>query len=186
MAEQPTIQTERLTLRPFSPDDAPALTALCGDREIAANTLLIPHPYTRADADKWLGTHRANFDAGTHATFAISLRESGALAGAVGLTIDRTHDRAELGYWIGRPWWTRGYATEASRAVIRYGFEVCGLERIFASHYIRNPASGRVLQKCGMTFEGVARHYVKKWGTYEDGGVYAILRADFEGARRQQ
>ncbi len=186
MPQRPTIQTERLILRPFEVSDAARVAELCGDREIAANTLLIPHPYSLADAELWLAGQAAQYDAGTHVTFATTLREPGGLIGAVGLTIDRAHDRAELGYWIGRPCWGRGYATEASRAAIRHGFASCGLERIWASHFLRNPASGRVLEKCGMRFEGVARRYVKKWGVYEDGGVYAITRADFKSALGQQ
>jgi RimJ/RimL family protein N-acetyltransferase len=180
MAQRPTIQTERLILRPFEAADAPRVAALCGDREIAANTLLIPHPYSLGDAESWLAAHPQQFDAGTHVTFAITLRAGGELIGAVGLTIDRTHDRAELGYWVGREFWNQGYASEASRGAIRHGFAACGVERIFASHFLRNPASGRVLEKCGMRLEGVARRYIKKWGVYEDGGIYAIIRADFE------
>ncbi len=185
MPQRPTIHTERLILRPFEPADAPRVAELCGDREIAANTLLIPHPYSLADAESWLATHRASFDAGTHVALAITLRDGGELAGCVGLTIERAHDRAELGYWIGRASWNRGYATEASRAAIRHGFASHGLERIFASHFVRNPASGRVLEKCGMRFEGIARRYVRKWGVYEDGAVYAIIRADVEAALRR-
>ncbi len=179
------MHTERLILRPFELSDAPRVAELCADREIAANTLVIPHPYSLGDAESWLATHRASFEAGTHGALAITLRDGGELAGCVGLTIERAHDRAELGYWIGRAFWNRGYATEASRAAIRHGFVSHGLERIFASHFLRNPASGRVLEKCGMRFEGIARRYVKKWGVYEDGAVYAIVRADFEATLSQ-
>jgi [ribosomal protein S5]-alanine N-acetyltransferase len=179
------ILTERLILRPFEASDAPRVAELCADRDIAANTLVIPHPYTLADAQSWLAAHRASFEAGTHGALAITLQDGGELVGCVGLTIERAHDRAELGYWIGRAFWNRGYATEASRAAIRHGFVSHGLERIFASHFLRNPASGRVLEKCGMRFEGIARRYVRKWGVYEDGAVYAIIRADFEAALAQ-
>lgn len=185
VAERPTILTARLTLRPFTPGDAAAVGALCGDREIAAGTLLIPHPYSRADAEAWIATHQAAFEAGTQVVFAVALRATTAVVGSVGLAIERAHDRAELGYWIGREHWNRGYATEAARAVIAYAFETCALERVFASHFMRNPASRRVLEKAGMRHEGTARHYVKKWGVYEDGGLYALVRADFEEARQQ-
>jgi ribosomal-protein-alanine N-acetyltransferase len=95
--------------------------------------------------------------------------------GAVGLILAPAHDRAELGYWIGAPYWGRGYATEASRAVVRWGFEGLGLRRIHASHFPRNPASGRVLEKLGMRHEGTLRQHVKKWDEYLDLESYGLL-----------
>jgi RimJ/RimL family protein N-acetyltransferase len=98
--------------------------------------------------------------------------------GAVGLRVDRDHARAELGYWIGKPYWGRGYATEAARAALRWGFDSLGLERIYAYHFARNAASGRVLRKIGMTPEGIARRHVRKWGEYHDSPLYSILRGE--------
>jgi RimJ/RimL family protein N-acetyltransferase len=92
--------------------------------------------------------------------------------------IDREHLQAELGFWIGREWWGHGYATEAATAVIRFGFDTLGLNRICAHHMARNPAAGRVLLHVGMSREGLLRERVKKWGVYEDVAVYAILRED--------
>jgi acetylornithine deacetylase/succinyl-diaminopimelate desuccinylase-like protein len=89
------------------------------------------------------------------------------------------HDRAEIGYWIGKPYWGRGYATEAAAAVLSYGFGALNLHRMHAYHYSRNPASGRVLQKIGMSHEGRAPGHIKKWGTHEDCELYGILRADW-------
>lgn len=105
-------------------------------------------------------------------------RETGDLVGIVSLHIQRVHDRAELGYWIGKPYWMRGYATEAARALIGFGFRDLGLHRIFAHHFARNPASGRVMEKAGMKCEGLRRGAVKKGGVYEDIVEYAILRDD--------
>ena len=72
------------------------------------------------------------------------------------------------------------FGTEAAGAVIRYAFEVLGLNRVFAGHYKRNPASGRILQKIGMTYEGRLRQHVKKWGEYEDMEYYGILKSEFQ------
>jgi RimJ/RimL family protein N-acetyltransferase len=99
----------------------------------------------------------------------------------VGLRIEQEDDRAELGYWIGKPYWGHGYCTEAARAVIGFGFEQCQLNRIHASCFSRNPASGRVLQKIGMTHEGRLRCHAKKWDAFEDIEMYAILRGDWGG-----
>jgi len=94
------------------------------------------------------------------------------------LRIELEHRRAELGYWIGRPWWGNGFATEAARAVVGQAFAGLGLARVFAHHFVSNPASGRVMQKIGMRQEGVLRRHVIKWGRCEDLVVYGILPDD--------
>ncbi|HKG93136.1 MAG TPA: GNAT family protein [Gemmatimonadaceae bacterium] len=88
------------------------------------------------------------------------------------------HARGELGYWVGAGMWGRGYATEAARAVVSFGFATLGLNRIQARHFLRNPASGRVLQKLGMRCEGMHRQAYRRWGRFEDVAVYAILASE--------
>ena len=111
--------------------------------------------------------------------FAVVLRANNQLVGAMGLVINEKHECAELGYWIGKPYWNKGYCTEAARAVLEYGFNQLNLNRIFAHHVKRNPASGRVMQKIGMTHEGSLKQHVKKWGAFEDLEAYAILRSEY-------
>jgi [ribosomal protein S5]-alanine N-acetyltransferase len=84
-----------------------------------------------------------------------------------------------MGFWIGSDWWGQGYATEAARSVLRFAFEGLGLNRVYAHHMVRNPASGRVMKKIGMKQEGVLRQRVRKWGVFEDVVILAILRADW-------
>ena len=175
MKELPTLRTERLVLRPFTPDDAPAVQTLCGEYEIALNTLLIPHPYPDGMAEQWIDTHREDFENGRLLTLAI---DDGQLAGAVGLVF-KGDAIAELGYWVGKPFWGRGYASEAAREMVRYGFETCRLHRIFAMHFSRNPASGRVLRNAGMQYEGKLRQHLKKWDEYLDIEAYGILATEF-------
>ena len=158
-----------LTLRRFTLDDAPAVQALASAYEVALNTLMIPHPYPEGAAAEWIANH-----VDTH-TFAI---DDGQLVGTIGLMM-KGDDIAEIGYWIGVPFWNRGYASEAARQILRYGFEECNLHRIFAGCYARNPASGRVLEKIGMTFEGTLRQHIKKWGEYLDVRYYGILRDEW-------
>ena len=169
------ISTPRLVLRRFRLEDAPLVQKLAGAREVALNTLLIPHPYPDGEAERWIATHDAAIEGGDHA-FAITLDD--ALVGAIGLHAKPDHDRAEIGYWIGLPYWGRGYATEAARAVVEHGFEKLGFHRMYAMHFTRNPASGRVLQKIGMRHEGSLRHHLKKDGEYIDVEMYGILRDD--------
>jgi RimJ/RimL family protein N-acetyltransferase len=142
------LKTERLLLRTPSPSDVPAMVKLAGDRRVAENTARIPHPYTAADGERFLA--EANRQ-GSGATFAIVL--DGAMIGACG--IDARSDGAELGYWIGVPFWNRGYATEAIRAVIDYGFGELGHEALQAGARVSNPASRRVLEKCGFQWTSV-------------------------------
>ncbi|HWS72312.1 MAG TPA: GNAT family N-acetyltransferase [Thermoanaerobaculia bacterium] len=184
MIPMPTLTTERLLLRPFAPADAPELQRLAGHIEIARNTLSIPHPYPDGAAEHWIGGHAEQFAASGDVHFAIVPRDSGVLAGAIGLLLNRDHERAEIGYWIGVQWWGRGYAAEAAQATVDYGFTVATLNRIFAAHFTRNPASGRVLQKIGMRHEGTQRQVFRKWGEFLDAEQYAILRRDWAAASR--
>ncbi len=127
---------------------------------------------------------RAGYAAGEQAIFAVVLKESDDLVGAIGLTVSSDHARAELGYWIGVPYWGRGYATEAAREVLRYGFEQLWLHRIYAAHFATNPASGRVLEKVGMSYEGTRREHHRKWGDYEDRVEYSLLVNEWRTAQR--
>ncbi len=183
---QPILEPERLRLRPLTIEDAPVVREIAGRREIADTTISIPHPYTEENARNWIVTQAEAFVQGTAIVFAIELKRPRQMIGAVGLRdIDTEHLQAELGFWIGVPWWSNGYATEAARAVICYGFGQLGLNRIYAHHMVRNPASGRVLEKIGMTREGLLRQRVRKWGVFEDVILLAILREDwFKGKSR--
>ena len=172
---RPTLRTKRLTLRQFTLDDASDVQRLCGAYEVALNTLVIPHPYPDGAAEEWISKHQDDFDANRVIHFAL---DDGQLVGAMGLVM-KDEGIAEIGYWIGVPFWGRGYATEAAAEVIRYGFEERGLLRIFAMHYSRNPASGRVLQKIGMKHEGTLRRHLKKWDEYVDLVCYGMLREDW-------
>jgi [ribosomal protein S5]-alanine N-acetyltransferase len=185
MSEPPNLATPRLVLRAFAPSDAADVQRLAGDRSVADTTLSIPHPYPDDEAQRWIATHAAAFADGKSVHFAITLRASRQLVGAIGLVIERKWDRAELGYWIGEPSRNLGYCSEAAQEVIAYGFEQLGLNKITALHFERNPASGRVLQKSGMQREGLHPQHVKKWEIYEDVVAYGLVRADWEGQRAE-
>ena len=159
--------------------DAAEVKRLAGDRAIAATTLNIPHPYTDGMAQQWIAARRPAFDAGESVSFAITDRATGELFGAIGLRLKTDQSRAELGYWIGKPYWRRGYASEAGMAVLHYGFDQLKLNRIHAHHFAGNPSSGRVLEKLGMQSEGTMRQHVRKWGVFEDVVMYGLLRSEY-------
>lgn len=179
MKNIPQLITERLLLRPFALADAAVVRTLAGDYSVAHFTGNIPHPYPEGAAESWIGSHQKRFDAGEAMELAVTLRQSAELIGAICLTIKATHHHAEMGYWIGKPYWGQGYCTEAGRALLRYGFGTLGLHRIHAGHYARNPASGRVMQKLGMTCEGLRRQHIRKWDRFEDLVEYGVLADEF-------
>ncbi|HET7436507.1 MAG TPA: GNAT family protein [Thermoanaerobaculia bacterium] len=176
--KQPTLRTARLTLRPLVAEDAPAVQRLVSSIEIARNTLMIPHPYPDGAAAEWIAQSAKAVEEGSALTFAI---DDGELSGAIGLML--RDGIGEFGYWIGVEKWGRGYATEALAEILRYGFEELDLMRIFACHFTRNPASGRAMQKNGMTYEGTLRRHVKKWDEYVDLAYYGLLREEWISRR---
>lgn len=178
MTLQPTLLTKRLRLRPFNRADASTVRLLAGERAIAATTINVPHPYEEGMAEAWIAGHPESWQRGTGMVCAVEQIEETRLVGAAGLRIELDHRRAELGYWIGTPWWNSGYATEAARALVTYGFQKLGLERIFARHFASNPASGRVLVKIGMRQEGLLRRHIIKWGHFEDIVMFGILASE--------
>ena len=176
MASLPTLETKRLRVRPYSEADIPELLPLIGTREVAATTLRIAHPYTEQDARAFLELAKEP----GKMWLAITLLSDGRQIGGIGMRIEEQHRHAELGYWLGVDYWGQGYATEAGREMIRYGFEQLDLHRIFATHFAHNPASGNVLRKLGMRHEGCQREHLLKWGQFVDSEIYGLLRHEWE------
>ena len=180
MRQLPTLKTGRLVLRPFLLSDAATVQRLAGDWAVADTTLSIPHPYVDGMAEQWIATHEGAWTRHEMATLAITEAEAG-LIGAISLRIELAHRRAELGYWIGVPYWGLGYATEAARAMVAFGFEKLSLHRIYAHHFTRNPASGRVMSKVGMRLEGTLRQHFFRWDRPEDVAAWGLLRTEVTG-----
>lgn len=174
--KRPTILTDRICLRPFYLSDAADVQHMANDERIAATTLNLPHPYPEGLASDWIHSHEENFFIQKSLVLAICLRSDGQLAGAVGLTLKRELDNAELGYWIGVKFWNNGYATEAAYAIVTYGFAHLNLHKIYAHHFAENESSGRVMQKIGMKHEGFLREHVKHQGHFIDLHLYGIIQ----------
>lgn len=178
---EPKLETERLSLRLFELADAPEVQRLAGAEEVARTTLSIPHPYPDRAAEAWIERTRQAYASGSiHAFAVVPKGATGALAGCVSLRVNDAHRHAELAYWIGRPFWGRGYATEAARAVLRYGFGELKLNRIFAAAMTANPASSRVMAKLGMKHEGTFPQHIRKEGSFADLMYYGMLQAEWE------
>lgn len=181
MTQQPILETARLTLRPFHQGDAARLRELAGMREIADTMISIPHPYLAGMAEQWIAAQPDAFREGREAHYAIQRKAAPEMLGALELrAIDAEHSQAELSFWIGKEWWGRGYALEATLALVDFGFDRLGLNRLCAHHMVRNPASGRVLEKAGFRPEGLLRQRVRKWNLFEDVILMARLRQDLQ------
>lgn len=186
MAVRPTLYSQRLVLRPLTVADAPAIHALVSAYEVALNTLSIPHPYPEGAAASWISGHQADYDAGREITWGICAREDGRVLGVISLRPVVAHRHGEIGYWLGVPYWNQGYMTEAARAVLNYAFEKMELDRVYATHFARNPASGRVMEKIGMSREGCLRQHVLRWGVPQDLVYYGILRGEWVVRRQDE
>jgi [ribosomal protein S5]-alanine N-acetyltransferase len=173
--------TDRLILRRLKPEDATHMFELANDYEVAKMTLNIPHPYLVGDAIKFIKRSQTAWDSGERYGFAIVLKETNTFMGVIGIIPILEHYRAEVGYWIGQTYWGRGYTTEALKRVIQFGFETLDLNRIDASYRVDNPASARVMEKAGMTYEGTFRQAMFRDGAYSDISYSAILRRDYQG-----
>lgn len=184
MDKLPVLQTERLILRPFAMVDAPGVRQLAGQPEVALMTIHIPYPYPEGAAEAWIATHAAGLAQDSSFIFAITRRTDGTLMGGISLMADRENGTAELGYWLGIPYWNQGYATEAAGAVVAFGFEALGLRRIYARYFRHNPASGRVMRKLGMIFEGRNRQAQRRAERVSDEECYGLLAEDWRSQRR--
>ena len=173
----PELRTTRLHLRLFTLEDAPVVQQLAGDSRLADTTANVPHPYPDGVAKTWIATHKSSASEGKSYTWAIANLENNELIGCISLISNR-HNGAELGYWLGVPYWNHGFMSEAARAVIEAGFSTLRLHRVVARHFVRNPASGRVMQKAGMTLIGTMRDSWLKNGVFESEVWYEILSTD--------
>lgn len=163
-----------VTLDPIGPEHADAVQRLASDPDVVATTNL-PEPYPDDGAEQWIDYVRPRHEAGDELAFAI-LKDDGPLVGVVGL-VDVTGETAELGFWIGKPFWGNGYATEAAREAVRVAFDDVGVDRVFARPLQRNDASRRVLEKLGFEKGPVETHEHPKW-TDDDPVVRYTLSAD--------
>ena len=174
----PELKTERLILRPLRMSDAKDMYAYAQDPEVSRHVLWSAHT-SIFQTRTFLRSAIRQYRRGEPGSFAIVLKQSGRMIGTVGfMWIDREYKSAEVGYSLGRAYWNQGIMTEALRAVVAYGFDQLGLNRVEAQHETDNPASGRVMAHVGMQYEGTLRQRVKNKGKFVDVALYAILRSD--------
>jgi len=175
------METARLRLRPYDKQDAEEIYRVVKRREIYETTLMIPHPYPREQVEWWIHFINKNMAYGMSYEFGIFDKVTDRYIGNVGVAnLLKKHNSAELAYFIDPDQWGLGYATEAVRGILNFGFNTLELERILGRCMACNLASKRVLEKNRLLFEGLARHEVMKDGEYKDIVRYAILSADYK------
>lgn len=177
MKNFPQIETERLILNAITSSDIPQIVEYLQDKVYSDFTSNIPYPYRKEDAEYWLQLAEEAFVKRQGFTFAIRNKDK-KLIGAIGLH-DEGSDKAEIGYWIAIPYWNQGYVTEAAKAIVDFGFRELKFNKIFATYFPHNPASGKVLEKIGLKKEAILIQHLKKDGQYYDIPLFSIFRNEY-------
>ena len=166
----PELNTDRLKLRKISIEDIPSLVKYANNNKITDNILNIPYPYQEPDAVFRISYVHQGFKNKTRYVFAIIFKATQELIGEVSLHLDNSRNIAQLGYWIGEPFWSKGIATEAIKAILKFGLERLNLDMIFAECKVENKASGKVLLNNGMIKKSVNGSVVQ----------YCLTKQEFE------
>jgi len=177
----PVFETERLVLRKLVASDAEEYYAFASDPEVAAQTTWAKHETLR-DSEEFLTRVEERVALRQAYHWGIRLKSNGKLIGRTGIIhIDDVHDKAEIGYALSRDYWNQGIVTEATRPIIKYMLEEIEMNRLEARCNDSNPGSYRVMEKLGMSFEGLMRKQLRIKGSFVDQRLYAILRSDHIG-----
>jgi RimJ/RimL family protein N-acetyltransferase len=172
------VVNDQVHLSEFCAADKPALIEYLNDRDIYDRTLRIPFPYTETAADEWLALLvKIKQQQGSAVNFAIRSSDDAILGGCGfdGFVLGKSH-RAEIGYWLAKPFWGRGIMTGVVQRLCRHAFDEFELAKITAHVFAHNPASARVLEKCGFQEEGYLRKHYLKDGQLMDARLFAPLK----------
>ncbi len=172
--------TDRLIIREYNKIDMTSFVAVTSQAEIRATTYGIPENYTRSYAKNWFRLIKTNIKNGLSYEFGMFLKEDGEYVGNVGLiNVSKLHNHADISYYTDKKFHCMGLTTEAAQAMLELGFKTFGFEKISGMCMRINPASRRVMEKIGMSFEGTLRHELYKDGIYYDIDVLSVLRTDY-------
>ena len=176
------IDGRRIIIRKLSQRDAPDIYRNIRDKDIVKWTIIIPHPYYPEYAKRFIRLRTCNWKHKTSYAFGIVLKQSGEVIGIVDLSPVNWPDKnAELGAWLGKRYWGKGYMTEAVNLILKFGFRELKLHRIYARLFESNIGSQKVLEKTGFKAEGRLRHSQYKRHRWHNELVYGILRGEFGG-----
>jgi len=178
-------QIGQIIMRPFALSDASELRRMANNWNIASMLSRMPYPYPQGAAEEWIESHRQKFASG--AEFPLAITMNGELAGGCGVRRDESNTSGtvwELGYWVGQDHWGQGIATDAARTMISFAFNQLKADELSANHFTSNPASGRVLTKCGFRYTGENPVYCLAREEDVPARTMTLPRAAFEAANR--
>jgi RimJ/RimL family protein N-acetyltransferase len=176
----PELITKRLKLRRIQLNDVASLLKYVNNKKISDQILNIPFPYGEEDAIYRLNFIFQGFKNNERYVFAITFKDNNELIGEIGLHIDKINNNAQFGYWVAEPFWSKGIATEATAAILQFGFENLGLNKIYATHYPDNQASGKVMLKNKMIKEAELKDQYKINNDYRSVIQYRLTKQEYE------
>ncbi len=168
-----------LLLKPFTLAIAEDFSQQANDSQVQATDINFLLPFTPEHAQEAVRRYINEWNQKTCYYFAIHQAETNQFIGGISLRLQPEHTLADMGYWLGSAFWGKGYATFAAREIVKLAFVEFGVDKLYAQHMSHNPASGRVMQKIGMTQEGVLRDHWLKEGKRYDLVMYGLLRSEF-------
>lgn len=175
----PTLTSQRLILRPFLLTDIKRIQQLANDSAVVDMTSNVPYPCHEKMVENWIKNHKKAFKSGSSLILAIVVAENNCLIGSISLLdISSFHQRAEIGYWLGNQFWQKGYATEATKKLLEYGFNQLKLNRIEGRCMARNQASAKVMLKAGLKFEGERKQQMNIHNRLEDIHYFGLVNED--------
>lgn len=163
-----------IALRPIELSDIERIAQLCNDHDIAKTTARLPYPYTVLDAKTWL-----DYVQDTDAEHVFAITDNKEMLGVVGLVHEPEHDRAEIGYWLGRDYWSKGIATAAVEMILGYAFSVLDVNKVYAKVFAGNEASAKVLANNGFVLEGCLKQHYIRMGTLHDLLCFGLLKTNY-------
>lgn len=181
----PSLYSERLHLRAMNAGDVNNVQYHVNTEAVCNNLSYTPHPYTMEMAENWMRNINAGMGYGNCRYWSICDRSSEQFIGSMGLSLYKEQEGAEMHYWLGEPFWNKGYCTEAAKRTIVYVFEELKLHRLQITHREGNIASRRVIEKCGFVFEACMRDYLKRFGKFENVLSYSMLSDEFFALKKQ-
>jgi ribosomal-protein-alanine N-acetyltransferase len=186
MNDFPELTTAKLTLRKIKPEDLSSLLKHCNNEKISDQILNIPYPYKEEDAIFRMNFVLQGFKNKERYVFAITLKGNDELIGEIGLHLDKNNDSAQFGYWLGEPFWGKGIATEALGVILKFGFETLHLNKIYATHYPDNIASGKIMLNNKMIKEAELKEHYKVLSLYRDVIQYRLTKKEYEELNKMQ
>lgn len=181
----PVLTGERIVLRKMEGRDAAGVFAVASDPAVSRFVSWEPHTSVE-QSEAFIASELKRAQEGERWSWAITEKERNTFIGFILLCPAKTQPRSEVGYWLGKPYWGKGYMTEALKLLIKLSFEELGLNRVQATHSTLNPASGRVMTKAGMTYEATLRQYIIIKGVPHDACMYSILREEYFGEKQRE